>query len=730
MFQRVGAAADFCVTSASPQGRSGRRDPAFAIQPGDRILSATSTTTTAGALLAQAAAQGRDQLNASELQALLEGLGVTLDATAPEAPGELAISLTNTREFGLVISAGQGGVDGELDPANFRRDRACVHAAAELTDAADFLALFKRTLAYQKLSRKAERSGGAAPDAALQAVFANLLALARDFAPGATGAAQVLQSLELDPVQAGDRLLVRAASCRFAAPRPTPLPRPIHKIDKLIHPKRIGLVGVSGSGMNFGRIILRNLIGSGYPKDQLLVLKPGEAEIDGVKCIEGLSALQGKLDLLIVAVAASAVYPLVDEIIESDAVETVMLIPGGMGETKKSREPAAALAARINAAHGKPGGGPIFVGANCLGVVSHPGAYDSWFIPLERLPKPKKKEVRNAVMISQSGAFMITRLSQNPWLDPAYMLAIGNQTDLTHGDMLSYFATLPGIESAGIYIEGFKDLDGLHFAKAVRRAVLGGRQVVVYKSGRTAPGQGGVMGHTASIAGDPALFESVLRHAGAIVAEDFNSFDDLFYIAGALQGKKIGGNRLGALSGAGFEAVGMADSIESDGFAMEMGELEDATVQKVEAILVAKKLDQLVEVRNPIDINPGADDEAHLEIAEAFLQDPNIDAVIVGLDPTAPSVRALQSSKLRPGYDITDPKSTVHLMPVLAARHDKPLIGILDGGTLYDAMTAGLMDRGVCCFRNCARGTRALVRYVQACLYAEHLRKARPGAAD
>jgi hypothetical protein len=238
-------------------------------------------------------------------------------------------------------------------------------------------------------------------------------------------------------------------------------------------------------------------------------------------------------------------------------------------------------------------------------VVSHPGAYDSWFIPLERLPKPQKKPLRNSVMLSQSGAFMITRLSQNPWLDPAYMLALGNQTDLTHGDMLGYFAALPGIETLGIYIEGFKDLDGLAFAKAVRKAVLNGKQIVVYKSGRTAPGQGGVMGHTASIAGGLTLFESVVRHAGAIVAEDFNGFDDLFYIAGVLQGKKIGGRRIGAISGAGFEAVGMADNIESDSFALEMGALEEATVKNVEDILVAKKLDQLVEVTQPHRHQPG-----------------------------------------------------------------------------------------------------------------------------
>ena len=684
----------------------------------------------AAELFRQAAGQGRSTLDAGELKSLLDGLGLAFDAAAPAGAVEVRISLNSTREFGMVISAGLGGIEAELDEGNFRRDRASVYAAAALTDAEDFLRLFQRTLAYQKLAAVARRNGKALPDAALEACFARLLELARAFAPERADASFVLQALELNPIQADGKLTVRGVTCAFCAPQPGRLPRPIAKIDKLIHPKRIGIIGVSGNSMNFGRIILRNLVGSGYPKERITILKPGEAEIDGVKCVEGLKALDGKLDMLIVAVAASAVYELVDEIIESDAVEAVMLIPGSLGETKKSREPAAQLAARINAAHGKPGGGPIFLGANCLGVVSHPGAYDSWFIPLERLPKPQKKPLRNSVMLSQSGAFMITRLSQNPWLDPAYMLALGNQTDLTHGDMLGYFAALPGIETLGIYIEGFKDLDGLAFAKAVRKAVLNGKQIVVYKSGRTAPGQGGVMGHTASIAGGLTLFESVVRHAGAIVAEDFNGFDDLFYIAGALQGKKIGGRRIGAISGAGFEAVGMADNIESDSFALEMGALEEATVKNVEAILVAKKLDQLVEVRNPIDINPGADDEAHLQISEAFLQDPNIDAVVVGLDPTAPSVRALVESKLRPGHDIGDPKSTVHLMPPIVERNDKPLIGIVDGGTLYDAMAAGLMDRGVCIFRNCARGTKALVRYVEARQNADYLKHRRPGGTD
>ena len=660
------------------------------------------------------------ELTRGELEALLGTLDIALagevEAAAAASSGELRLSLHNSREFGMVISATAAGLDGALDASLFRKGRASAQALVALSSGADFLQRFQQTFVYQKLLLRAQQRQEAAPDAQLVLLFERLLALTAD-------TARTLQKFDLTLILRQGKFFAIDASCTLSAAAPQRLARPIAKIDKLLHPATIGLIGVSGSGMNFGRIILRNLVGSGYPKTQLTIIRPDDTEIDGVPCVASLTALAHKLDLLIVAVAADAVYGLVDEIIASGNVESVMLIPGSLGETKKSREPAAALAHRINAAHGLSGGGPIFLGANCLGVVSHPGHYDSWFIPLERLPKPQKKPERNSVMLSQSGAFMITRLSQNPWLDPRYMLALGNQTDLTHGDLLSYFAQRPEIETIGVYIEGFKDGDGLHFAQAVRRAVLAGKQVVVYKAGKTAPGAAGVMGHTASIAGDAALFEAVLRQAGAIVADDINSFDDLFYIAGALHHKKVG-KRLGAISGAGFEAVGMADATQTDSFSMQMGELQDETVKRVEAILLAKKLAALVEVRNPIDINPGADDEAHLQITEAFLLDPNIDAVVLGLDPTAPMVRALVESKLRPGYDLSDEKSTVHLMPPLVTQNDKPIIGIIDGGRLYDAMAERLMDQGVCVFRNCARGTRALVQYTEARLAADAIRAA------
>mgnify|MGYP003487415654 FL=1 len=126
-----------------------------------------SSISRAGELFRQAAGQGRDSLNAGELKALLDSLGLGFDAAAPAGAVEARISLNSTREFGMVISAGLGGIEAELDEGNFRRDRASVYAAAALTDADDFLRLFQRTLAHQKLAAVARRDGTASPDAAL-----------------------------------------------------------------------------------------------------------------------------------------------------------------------------------------------------------------------------------------------------------------------------------------------------------------------------------------------------------------------------------------------------------------------------------------------------------------------------------------------------------------------------------------------------------------------------------
>lgn len=673
-------------------------------------------------LFNNAVGDGRYHLVDDEIIQLLANSCVKGNQGAGVFGDEYLLRIRNTREFGMIIQVGLGGRDIEIYAKSFQHGEVSISASTELLDGSAFLEMFKPSFAYKKLSAAATGPDPSIIDKILTVCFSTLIELAKQFSPCNANTSYVIEELEINPFIFGNKQIVASSfKCSFTDPLQVPAVRPIKNIGKMLHPESIGIIGVSASKMNFGRIILKNILASGYEKSRMTIIRPGEKEIDGVRCVDDLNSLEKKLDLFVVAIGADAVFALVDEVIETNAAESVMLIPGGLGETEPSREPVKVMLKKIDKAHRKGEGGPIFLGGNCLGIVSHPGGYDTWFIPVEKLPKIQKKEKRNSAFVSQSGAFMITRLSKNPWIDPAYMIAVGNQNDISHGDMLNYFADHEEIDVIGFYIEGFKDLDGLTFAGAVRRAILKGKEVIVYKAGQTTAGQAATIGHTASHAGDFILCEAILKRAGAIVCSDFGEFSDLFYLAGVLHGKTLSGNGLGAVSGAGFETVGMADGLQTEDYSMQMAQLEPATVKRLEDILIAKKLDALMEVRNPLDINPGADDEAHLQCVEALADDPNVDAIVVGLDPLSPVTRTLEKSA-RPGFDIYDESSVVQRLPELVSALEKPVIGIVEGGKLYDAMIEKLMDQGTCIFRSCEQGMRALVKYTQARLYADQIR--------
>jgi acyl-CoA synthetase (NDP forming) len=641
---------------------------------------------------------------------------------------ELLVGIRNTREFGMVISAGIGGVDTELLAGSARRGHAVVSASTVLTTAEEFLELFKPTIAYRRIAGLTRGGRRLVTDEALVQCFGGFIRLANSCSAGDPQTDFVIEELEVNPfVCAAGSLVALDGLCRIGRPQVVRPPRPQAKIDRLLHPASIGIMGASATRMNFGRIVLKNIIASGYDKSRLLVINPDGQEVDGARCAKSLGALEQKLDLLILAVTADVAFGVVDEVIKTDAAESVLLIPGGMGETEASREPARKMLETIDNAR-REGRGPVFAGANCLGIISHPGNFDSWFIPEERLPRTQKKARRTSALISQSGAFLVTRLSKNPWLDPAYMVAIGNQNDMTHGDLIANFADNPEIHVIGAYVEGFKDLDGLAVARAVRQATLAGKQVVIFKNAQSAAGGKAAMGHTASIAGDYEVCNALLTQAGALVATDVSEFSDLFYLADCMRDKVVGGKRLGALSGAGYDTVAMADSIQVGDFSMSLATISPATRDRFMTILAAKKLDAIMEVRNPFDINPGADDEVHQLCIEAMAAEPGVDCVVAGLDPTSPVVRSLEKSA-RPGFDIASPESIVQTLPKVVAASPKPIVGVIDGGPLFDPMADKLMEQGVCIFRSSERATRALARYVESRLRAARLRgEAAPAA--
>ena len=650
-------------------------------------------------------------------QSLLDRLvGILLCSyVPPDSQGfatELFVGIRSTTEFGPIISAGLGGVEMEVLARQTRRGAALAIAPTATVDGEQFFELFRKTLSYERLSGAMRGSRRLVDDAILARCFQAFIDLANHFSGLNPEADFHIDELEVNPYAAtGGRLAPLDGICRFRAARPRRVDRPTGKLASLLEPKSAAIIGVSERNQNMGRIILGNMLAGGFDPGSLNIIHPGAETIDGVGCVKSVTDLPGKVDLFVVAVGAEQVSPVIDELIKHDKADAVILIPGGIGEKEGSDRLEAGLMDRIRASHLEEGGGPLFLGGNSLGVISRPGRYDTMFIPDSKLPKPRDGEPSGLCFISQSGAFIVSTMSDEPWLDPTYALSIGNQIDLTAGDLLAYLKDDPRIDVFAVYIEGFRPYDGCAFAEAVRETVALGKDVVFYKAGRTSEGRSATAGHTASVAGDYAVCESALLQAGAFVASDFSEFTDYLRITLPLRGRSVEGNHLAAVSNAGYESVGMADSIRSHGAELVLPAFSMRTDEALTKILFDNRLDALVDVKNPFDVTPMAGDTAYADLIAEVLADPGIDAAVVGIVPLTPALQTLPPGE---GHheSILDPASIARRLPLAAEAVDKPVVAVVDAGALFDPLADALHDGGLPVFRSADRAVRALCKWI------------------
>ncbi len=620
---------------------------------------------------------------------------------------ELFVGIRASREFGPIIAAGLGGVHTEYLAAVLQKGKSVATALTEQTNGQHMFELFRHTMAYDILSGKARGYKRIIPDESLLECFDAFIAMAHRFCDNARADKPLIAELEVNPFALVDGFMVPLDGlCHLKAAQAEEPPRPIAKIGKLLHPESLAVVGVSSKGMNMGRVILQNVVQCGFGTSRVHVIKPGSDEIDGVRCVESVAALPEKVDLLVVAVNAPQVPDIANEVIDSDRADAVIIIPGGMGETAEGKDPENRLRRKIaECRRMRPDGGPVFLGGNCLGIQSRPGKYDTMFIPSNKLPKRWEEAGKRVAVVSQSGAYVITRMSNLETLDPDYAISIGNQVDLTMSDIIRYLDEYTDIGVYGIYVEGFRDLDGLALSRAVAKAVAGGKDVIFYKAGRTEAGRAATAGHTASIAGDYNVCEAALTASGALVADTFKQFEYLVQLASMLHGRVFLGPRLGGISNAGYEVVGMADATVGRNYHVEFPRIPDASAADFREVLSKYKIDTLVNMQNPMDLTPMAPDAAHEEIARLMLECPEIDAVVASFVPLTPTMKTTPD-------EIADQSSMAHRLPRIFAETSKPMVVAIDSGPLYDPLAHEIREGGVPVFRSADSAVAALGRYL------------------
>jgi len=649
---------------------------------------------------------------------IADTVGVQVSTMIPAEPGfgsELFIGMRSTREFGPVINAGLGGLDTELYARDLRKGRAGITISPGVSDEAEFFSAFRETIAYETLTGKARGHEKLVDDDVIVDLLERFHALIWRYSPFNPDALYHLSECEINPFIASDGKLIPVDGLlRFGDVKAVKSPSPVHKIENLLRPKNICVIGVSGKSMNLGRVILRNLLKDEFAHGQLAIVKPGDDEIDGVKCYPSIADLPSTFDLIVLAVAAGQVNEIISGIVDNDKARSIILITGGMGEKEGSENLEEELKRIIEGSRSRDDRGPVMVGGNSLGIISRPGGYDTMFLPPSKLPKDPDIPLGNKVaFISQSGAFMVSRMSKLDGMLPRYAVSTGNQVDLGVSDFVEHLISDSDLKVFGCYGEGFGWLEGLHLAQSARKIVAGGRDVIVYKAGRSAEGRKAASSHTAAIAGDWDVADAILSRSGCIVARSFEEWQNLIILAGMLSDRPVGLGRIGAISNAGFETVGMADNLEGEHHRLEFAEFTDETKTRLAEILARFRLDELVNIKNPMDINPMAVDRAHVELAKAFNDDPNVDVIIHGCVPLSPQMKTREPGGPE-GDGIADPESFTQLL-IGAFRNEitKPIVVVLDAGSLYDPMEKMFLDAGIPVFRSADEAIKAVGRWMQ-----------------
>lgn len=619
--------------------------------------------------------------------------------------GELFVGIRATREFGPVIAAGLGGIDTEYLARKMKPGIAVAKAVASETTAEEFFELFKATAAYEILAGQARGRKRIVSDGELLRCFRAFIFLAQRFCVDRGEEGPDVAELEVNPFSFRRQGMVPLdGRGRLGTAVHATVPRPLEGVTRMLEPRSMAIVGVSATSMNFARIILGNVLQTGFPREHLTVIKRDADVIDGVRCVPTIADVPESIDLLVYSAPASYLPTLIDEVVESGKVGSVIFIPGGVGETDGTEAITAEVKAAIARAR-QVEGAPVFLGPNCLGVVSRPGHYDTFFIPDNKTDKRRAAPGRPVALLSQSGAFIVSRMNNLETLDPTLAVSFGNQYDLTVSDLVRVVGARDDIDVVGVYAEGFNDLDGREFLRAVSELHGQNTDVVFYKAGRTEQGRSAVAGHTAAVAGDYDICQSAADQAGALVADTFKEFEQLIELCTALHTKKVGGTRVGLISNAGFETVGMADAIKGQRYRVEIGQLSDSSTTRLSGVLEANRLGGLVNARNPLDLTPMASEAAYAGAVEAMLASDGIDALVVGCVPLTAALKTTAT-------EIAEGGSLAEILPPLFAATDKPAVVVIDSGAMYEPLVRQLREAGVPVFRSADQAIRSMGRYL------------------
>ena len=350
-------------------------------------------------------------------------------------------------------------------------------------------------------------------------------------------------------------------------------------LDRLFRPRSIAVLGASSSPTKVGGRPVAALIQNRYEGD-VYPVNPRSETIQGLPAFASVKDIPGAVDLAICTVPPGAVMSVLGECAEK-GVGSLVVFTSGFAEVGESgaQEAMAGLAREA---------GIRLMGPNCMGMVNFGSRAVGSFHPAFA-----DDIVPGAIgLVSQSGAFggLAYMLARSRGQSLSYMFTTGNEADVDIGDCTAFLADDPDTKAILLYMEGCRN--GPKFLAALERARERETPVIAVKLGRTEAGAAAAASHTAALAGEDAVYDSLFRQFGVYRADSIEEFFDI--ARSCVIGTRPANERVVMVTVSGGVGVLMADDANARG--LDVAPMPEAAQRRM------LELVPFAAARNPIDV--------------------------------------------------------------------------------------------------------------------------------
>ncbi|MHA1799602.1 MAG: acetate--CoA ligase family protein [Candidatus Helarchaeota archaeon] len=381
----------------------------------------------------------------------------------------------------------------------------------------------------------------------------------------------------------------------------------MHELDIFFNPKSVAIIGATEIP-KFGYYQSKYLL-ERADKDDNFTAYPVNFKKDtifGKKSYKSILDIPDSIELALILVNTRQVLTVFKESIKKE-VRAIVLESSGFSET--SDPELVQIQQELETLIQENNRKVRVIGPNCVGITNFENEFtttDTIFGELE--PGPIS-------IISQSGVLgnIIIDLAKSQGLRFNKVISMGNKIDINENDLLDFLLQDEGTKVVAMYLEGVSkgDTRFIQMAKKFTRM----KPLITVKNAKTSVGARAAYSHTASMAGNDAIYQGIFKQTGIIRAQNFF---ELFAFSKVLASQPLPrGNKIGILTASGSLGILACDEIVNQG--LKLANLESESIEKMK-----EKAPHFISLKNPVDLGP-AQMEMHDICVKALFEDPNVD---------------------------------------------------------------------------------------------------------